>query len=258
MGHALDELSVSELTALANSLEGGRISFPPTRFEIQRLGISTKIAQILVEAMLPWKDASSAARIINAYSQGKQSVSSLQKTLQLVWSGPDCPGTFHRDTKVVIDDLFKSATTEVLVAGFAIFNGKAVFHELAKRMDVLPDLKVKLFLNVHYHPDLSEAETVRQFGQNFREHHWPGNRLPTLYYDPRSLCRDKHQRAVLHAKCILCDRKAAFITSANFTEAAQTRNIEVGTILFSTALATELAEVFEALVRSHQLLELPI
>ncbi len=70
--------------------------------------------------------------------------------------------------------------------------------------------------------------------------------LPAIHYDPESR---KHgaKRATLHAKCVVVDRRWAFVTSANFTEAAQERNIEAGVLLDHPRLAEALAGQFEAL-----------
>ncbi|TMQ33925.1 MAG: hypothetical protein E6K70_10465 [Planctomycetota bacterium] len=63
----------------------------------------------------------------------------------------------------------------------------------------------------------------------FRNREWPkDSRLPEVYFDPRSLALDPKKRACMHAKCIVIDRKTVFVSSANFTEAAQERNLEVG------------------------------
>jgi phosphatidylserine/phosphatidylglycerophosphate/cardiolipin synthase-like enzyme len=90
-------------------------------------------------------------------------------------------------------------------------------------------------------------ELVRRFAERFREQEWPGAKLPELYYDPRSLDREAAKRSSLHAKCVVVDRRVALVTSANFTEAAQTRNIEVGALIQSAWFATQLAVHFGAL-----------
>ena len=56
------------------------------------------------------------------------------------------------------------------------------------------------------------------------------------------------KRACLHAKCVVVDRRLALVTSANFTEAAQTRNIEVGALIRCDRFAAKVTEHFEALV----------
>ncbi len=260
MAHPLDGLSVSDLTALLKSLRGGRIPFPPTTNDITRLGIADELAQSLKEAIALWRDEITASMVIEAYLEGKQSVPNLQTAVQLVWSGPDCVGTYPRDTKVVVDELFKSSNSEILIAGYSVTQGKQVLHELAKRMDLLPNLKVTMVLHVFHREHLTEEDTLNQFAQRFRNENWSGNRLPAIYYDPRSINRPKYQsgQASMHAKCVVVDRQTAFITSANFTEAAQDRNIEVGTVLRNPTIAGELSGIFESLIRSGLLVKLKI
>jgi phosphatidylserine/phosphatidylglycerophosphate/cardiolipin synthase-like enzyme len=72
--------------------------------------------------------------------------------------------------------------------------------------------------------------------------------LPEIYFDPRSLAMDGKQKALLHAKCVVVDGKTSFVSSANFTEAAQERNIEVGVLLRSQIVAERLIGFFAALV----------
>ena len=58
----------------------------------------------------------------------------------------------------------------------------------------------------------------------------------------------------LHAKCVVVDCERAFISSANFTEAAHERNIEVGVMLRSRPSAARLVGFFEQLIDSGHLL----
>ena len=71
-----------------------------------------------------------------------------------------------------------------------------------------------------------------------------------LCYDPRSVePRTEHdKRSSMHAKCVVVDHRHVFITSANFTEAAQQRNIEVGLLLDSPPVARRLEGFFETLL----------
>src|SRR5262249_30313463 len=142
-----------------------------------------------------------------------------------------------------------TATNEVLVAGFAVYQGREVFRRLAERMGEVPALRVRLYLDVRrQHGDVTaSSELVWRFLNRFRTTEWPGEKLPELYYDPRSLDESQEKRSSLHAKCIVIDRRVAFVTSANFTEAAQSRNIEVGALIRSPVFALSLANHFEAL-----------
>ena len=50
-----------------------------------------------------------------------------------------------------------------------------------------------------------------------------------------------HTRASLHAKVVVVDHIKLFLTSANFTEVAQQRNIEMGLLSHAAYLAKQVA-----------------
>ena len=51
-----------------------------------------------------------------------------------------------------------------------------------------------------------------------------------------------------HAKCVVADGRTVFVSSANFTEAAQDRNIELGLLIHSSALAGRITAHFDAML----------
>ena len=177
---------------------------------------------------------------------------------ELVWTGPEIAGAVNRDTGVVVRDLFGRATREVLVAGFAVYQGKEVFRRLAERMTEIPELRVRFFLDIRRNPgDTTLAsELVRKFLAKFRSKDWPGEKLPELYYDPRSLDVGGEKRSSLHAKSVVIDRAVAFVTYANFTQAAQERNIEVGALIKSSTFASDLHRQFDLLVEADALVRI--
>jgi phosphatidylserine/phosphatidylglycerophosphate/cardiolipin synthase-like enzyme len=74
---------------------------------------------------------------------------------------------------------------------------------------------------------------------------------PEVYYDPRTAIRGDapgYDWATLHAKCVVVDDEKSFITSANFTERGQTRNIEAGVLITDTAFSEQLAGHWRQLV----------
>jgi phosphatidylserine/phosphatidylglycerophosphate/cardiolipin synthase-like enzyme len=78
--------------------------------------------------------------------------------------------------------------------------------------------------------------------------------LPQVFYFPLSLDEAPEKRAALHAKCVVVDRHTVFVSSANFTEAAQERNIEVGLLIQAGWLAERITGHFEAMVAERLLL----
>ena len=180
--------------------------------------------------------------------------------VDLVCSGPEAESVPRRDTAVVVRELFARAERSVVVVGYAVRQGREVFRVLAKRMESLPGLRVRLYLDVQrpFGDTTSASEDIlREFARRFRSEEWPGSRLPEVYYDPRSLGLEQHKRSSLHAKCIVVDGAVAFVSSANFTEAAQVRNIEVGVLLRSPLLAERLAAHVTALAVAGRLEAVP-
>jgi phosphatidylserine/phosphatidylglycerophosphate/cardiolipin synthase-like enzyme len=241
---------------LATALKAGRLGPPFTELGLRRY----------VGGQLSGPLAVELARLVALGLTGELLVEILglldadaEVAPELVWTGPDAVGAETRDTGVVLRELFGGAQRRVLVAGYAVHQGKQVFEVLAERMMELPELRVELFLNVaRRHGDTSAADALLyEFATRFRKLDWPGERLPTVYFDPRSVAEPGKKRAVLHAKCVVVDDAQVFVTSANFTEAAQERNIEAGVLLRDTAFARALVTQFERLVAGGHLKSVP-
>ena len=73
---------------------------------------------------------------------------------------------------------------------------------------------------------------------------------------PRALAIDGPE-GVLHAKAVVIDDEVVFVTSANLTEAALDRNIELGLLIRDRALAANVATHFQTLIERGLLHPLP-
>jgi phosphatidylserine/phosphatidylglycerophosphate/cardiolipin synthase-like enzyme len=67
------------------------------------------------------------------------------------------------------------------------------------------------------------------------------------YFDPRALDLEG-PGGVLHAKAVVADEKTVFVTSANLTEAALDRNIELGVLIRDRAFALTIGGYFRNLI----------
>lgn len=251
----LRSLSRAHLVALGEALCHGRLSPPFSRVALGRLtppGLVEGVAGELVNLSAEGMASPHIGRMLLLLAEERASAQGRSDRVELVWTGPEVGPTASRDTAVVVRELFDRAERSVLLAGFAIYDGRHIFNRLAVRMDQNANLEVKMFLNVSRVPGdvRSEADIVREFASRFAENHWPGRRFPELHYDPRALSLDPTKRAVLHAKCVVVDDRWFFITSANFTEAAQERNIEAGVLIEDVVLAGALRGQFLTLSRS--------
>jgi phosphatidylserine/phosphatidylglycerophosphate/cardiolipin synthase-like enzyme len=176
----------------------------------------------------------------------------------LVWSGPEVPGLHARDTRRVFEELLGSAERSVWASTYAFFDGPRAFQVLAQRMDALPDVNVTLLLNIQRKrgETASADQLVRRFTDRFWKADWPGSSRPRVYYDPRALELDG-PAGVLHAKAVVIDETVVFVTSANLTEAALDRNIELGLLVRDGALAASVSTHFRTLIERGLLLPLP-
>ncbi|WP_165373276.1 phospholipase D-like domain-containing protein [Sorangium cellulosum] len=181
--------------------------------------------------------------------------------LTLVWTGDD-PGVSHsRHTRVVLPELFARAREHVLIAGYSIDHGAELFASLHR---VMADhgVTVELFVDVG---QLAERlrHAVKGAGQSwslvsapleaaqgnvergravvalFYRLMWPfGDPKPVVYFDPRTA--EKQSAVSLHAKCVVIDHEYTLITSANFTDRGQTRNLEAGVAIEDRGFAASL------------------
>src|SRR5579884_2774320 len=254
MDTALLQVADSDFPPLIAALRTGRLMAPYTAASIQHLlghSVPSSAVQTLNQLQQFGFAADQLAVALELVFQERQNRPRLEDAIDLVMSGPEAVGVSNRDTRVVVRELFSNAQTSVLVAGYAVYQGKSVFQTLADQMVAIPGLAVRLFLDIQRGPgDTTEASLlVRRFAQRFQTTQWPDQRpLPTVYYDPRSLELPPHEKSALHAKCVVVDGRHVFISSANFTEAAQNRNLEVGVLLRSAYTAASLTRYFDALV----------
>jgi phosphatidylserine/phosphatidylglycerophosphate/cardiolipin synthase-like enzyme len=260
---SLHRLSTEDLRQLADALRSGWVA-PPFSSLMLRTFVPDALAADAATDLLAATEAGvplrQLAEIVQILVSDRGQRASAEGLIDLVWTGPDVPGIVNRDTAVVVREMFRGARQFVLLAGYAVYQGQIVFKELAEQLDQNPDLRVEMFLDVSrpWNDSSLSSELVRRFSEDFTSNQWPGQRLPKVFYDPRSLETDSELRASLHAKCIVVDNNQAFVTSANFTTAAQQKNIEVGVLIRSSWFATKLSSHFQALAAAGLLVPIPV
>ena len=259
---ALSGLDSATLIQLAQLLEAGLL-MPP----FGRLTIQDHVPRVHAETVAAWLNEiggrQSAERqialVLRAFAAGREDKADARDPIQIVVSGPDPSGT-ARDTGVVLRQLFQKARERVLAVGFAVHQGRSVFEALARRLDEIETLKVTLCLDVRRQTGSTSMDNlvVAAFARDFIDNEWPGKRKPAVFYDPRSLHGSETSRSALHAKCVIVDGREALVTSANFTEAAQERNIELGLLVDSAPVAERIERHFRGLIERNYLERLPI
>jgi phosphatidylserine/phosphatidylglycerophosphate/cardiolipin synthase-like enzyme len=260
--NAFSQLSESNLIALIEAIEKQEL-MSGNRLLLARHLPSTEIETVAAEIDRLIDDGLSQSHLsylLRTLLSERQHATAKVPKVELVWTGPEGSGSSNRDTGVVVRELFASATNSVLIGGFAVHHGREIFKQLALRMTERPQLEVRMFLNIAraLRDTTITEQLIGRFVNEFRREHWSGTRYPVIYYDPRALAIDEKKRTSLHAKCIVVDGAISLVTSANFTEAAQQRNIEVGALVTDEQFCNALVEQFEALIRTGAVQRLPL
>jgi phosphatidylserine/phosphatidylglycerophosphate/cardiolipin synthase-like enzyme len=238
----LTRVSLGELEALRDRIDGGAIAVPLTSAGLHSVGLRDK----------PWLaehigglDRDMALRVLNLVIAER--VHGARTRLDLVWTGPEATASTSRDTWVVMHEMFASAKERVLIAGYAFDSGKDLFKPLHRSM-IDRGVEVQMFLNIgRASDDVVPQSHARKAVQDFLIGNWPGHQpYPRFYYDPRTV--EPNSTASLHAKCVVVDERRTLIGSANFTDRGQTRNVEIGVLIDEAAFAREVVLQWQGLV----------
>ena len=243
---------------LVSALESGVLDLTPTSASLRSvLGNREDIDQI-AQSLFKLGRLGISGRSAAAWLQTVHQISLRIRKPDVVWSGPEVLGLHARDTRRVHEELLGSAMQSVWVSTYAYFDGPKAFEILAKRMEAIPGLSVTLLLNIQRKRSDTTASDylVRAFADRFWKADWPGSSRPRVFYDPRALELDG-PAGVLHAKAVVTDDEAVLITSANLTEAAFDRNIELGVLLRDRAFALTVSGYFRNLIDQNMLKPLP-
>jgi phosphatidylserine/phosphatidylglycerophosphate/cardiolipin synthase-like enzyme len=238
----LTRVSLSDLERLHRLLAAGRLQAPLSATALQAAGLGN-----LHTALAAVNGLDTPAVLIVLQIAIAERTRRPVPHLDLVWTGPDVHGSQARDTAVVVRELFQAARRSVLVAGFAFDHAEDILrplHTVMKTHGVDATLFIDLskWTNAMIPGDPGEAAADTFLAQN-----WPfGDPRPALYYDPRTPFRNPE--VSLHAKCVVIDELRTFVTSANFTGRAQSRNLELGVLIEDSAFARQITQQWRGLV----------
>lgn len=169
---------------------------------------------------------------------------------ELVWTGPSTAAVPGRRTEQVLLDLIQCAERRLTVMSFGIFQVERVVVSLEEALRRGVRLRIVL----------GDRESFGDQAINHQRHqlgpvvaaqasllHWPPERRP----------RDQEGRAgLMHAKAAVADSRLAFLTSANLTEAALERNMELGVLIRGGTLPASIDRLIDGLLEFGQLKEL--
>ncbi len=254
---ALLALPAHVRSRLSLALESGQL-FPPYSAVAVRSTVGGEHQDAILEVLTEWERIGVSPEAGVVWLNSLARAADRAPAPDFVWTGPEVVGLHARDTSRVYEELITSAQRSVWVCSYAFFDGPRAFKTLASRMEAKPRPEVTLLLNIERRRgDTTAADAVvRRFADNFWGEAWPGAVRPRVFYDPRSVA-DDGPGGVLHAKAVVADEESVFITSANLTEAAFDRNIELGLLVRDRTLAETTVIHFRTLIDKGLLRLLP-
>lgn len=252
----LSGVALPMLEQLLAAVERGRLECPFTEVDLLDAGFRGSTAAIL--EVLGTADARSVALCLRVAIAER--IHRPPPRLDLVWTGPETRASTARDTALVVQRLFESAQRSVIVGGYVFDTAEILrpLHTVMKERGVTATFFVDIEGGTR--PDDVDRFAGAFIDKFFRKVWTFGLPKPDVYFDPRTAISGKyagHEWATLHAKCIVVDDERCLMTSANFTERGQTRNIEAGVLIEDRSFSSELAGhwrqlVSEGLVRRYR------
>ncbi len=171
-----------------------------------------------------------------------------EQQLELVWTGPRASGVAMRRTDQALLQVIEAAKRTLLVVSFAVYKIPAIGEALVRAAGrgVLLRICVEA-------PEPSGQkmayDTIRALGPELARRSaiyvWPSDQRPA----------DQHGRTgLLHAKCAVADEQLLFVSSANLTDHAMNRNIELGLLVAGGPAPQTVVRQFERLIGDGVLL----
>lgn len=158
------------------------------------------------------------------------------------------PSSWHvplRQTTGVLLELIREVSSELWLVSFAAYKVPEISEALTAAVQRGARVTMLLETASDSHGALSTdaAKAFKDLPSAVRFCFWPAEQRPIL----------PHGSPSMHAKALLVDRKAAFVTSANLTGHALEHNLEMGVLVRGGDLAERMTRHLEALVDQHVL-----
>lgn len=175
--------------------------------------------------------------------------SRLALSAEVVWTGPDVPSNPTRRTEQVLLQLIQNTEQHLTIVSFAVYKVSDIANALIAAMN--RGVQVKIIAET---PEAGESKVP--FGVSAGLGREVADRAQVLVWDRKKRLRDSEGRSgSLHMKCAISDDQHLFISSANLTEYALTLNMEMGLLVHSQELATQVTEHIEYLIQKEILVQ---
>lgn len=158
-------------------------------------------------------------------------------SVEVVITGPDSPAAPVRLTSEVVRQLIDDARKRVMLVSYAAYQMPSIISALDRA--AARGVRIDLILES---PEFLEGGGGAAAYAKYRTYHWP--------FEQR-----EHSEAKLHAKAVIVDSRNVLLTSANMTNSAYDKNIEVGVLCRGGTTAQRVQRHFDSLIARGVLTE---
>jgi phosphatidylserine/phosphatidylglycerophosphate/cardiolipin synthase-like enzyme len=205
--------------------------------------------QLLTDLITIWYEdnptvqgESIAAALLSAYHCIERAQEDLN--IEVVWTGPEVSRIPVRRTEQVLLQLIRSSVKELTLISFAVYKVPTLTEALVAALE--RGVQVRIIA------ETSEGDDFAPFGVKAGLGKEIAARADVYEWDKAKRPRDKTGRhGSLHMKVAIADRQHLFITSANLTNYALSLNMEMGLLVHSQALSSQVAEHLDQLIQQE-------
>lgn len=188
-----------------------------------------------------WEASGSDLACLAAALRASALVASLMKEdqqLSLAWTGPKTELVPVRSTEQVMLEIIKAARKELFLVSFVNVGAGSIVSALNSAIS--SGVEIHMLLE----HSLGAAESMKKAVPGAEIHIWTEESKREIAAPPN---------ASVHAKCVVADGKRAFITSANLTDFAMEKNIELGVMIEGGREPRVLAQHLRALIATEKI-----
>jgi phosphatidylserine/phosphatidylglycerophosphate/cardiolipin synthase-like enzyme len=165
-------------------------------------------------------------------------------SLEPVWTGPDVGVVPVRHTEQALLQVIGSARQRLTVVSYAVYNIPNICKALIKAADEGVSISVIL-----ESPDKLEVkstyDTLAALGSSVVD------RCAVYLWPLEKREKDESGKpGILHVKCAVADGRSLFLSSANLTEHAFTRNMELGLLITGGHLPAQVEVHFDRMIHT--------
>lgn len=207
-------------------------------------GLSPNLIKALAAELknCPQTSAAELAAMFRAASAAA-SLAQRASSLELVWSGPATGIVPVRHTAQVLTGLIDEARQRIFLVSFVAYNVPVIVSALGRAL--IRGVRLDVLL---------EASTVQGGRVTVDSISLLKSELPNArFWKWDQASADVGAQGSVHAKCVVADGLVSFVTSANLSEAALGRNMEVGLLVRGGTIPSQLDLHLEALITTKQL-----